>query len=479
MKKMKMCLVSAVQTSFWGSEKEEYRNHYLPEMKKLAEKMDFELCYLEEPISNGAESEKAREKILNMGADFLMIQISTFAAGEILLPLADTGLKIGLWGIPEVTQNGAIPNNSFCGVNMYGSIMKQYLGAGVRYKWFYGDIDDEMFIERLKVTAAALKAIKNLQGSKIALVGGIAPGFHDFYYDERLTAEKLGVRVNNLIEFADIKDKAMTYDSEEIKSAVEEMKTEYACLSSDMDQEHLENSARVYKAFEDLILEGGYEAVAISCWPKFRKELGIVVCSVIGRLLDHGYLAACEGDVDSTITMMLLKSLSGQQPMLMDMSKFDLQDQTVLMWHCGSAPNRYADKKGTVLQGHYKPGSHITCMDEVKVVGVNDMYYGERPVTVARLTNNYKNMMLFSGKFVEKEDRSFDGSRGWIGEITADGESLEVKKLVNSMLTQGFQHHYPIVEGNVEAAMREVMAWLHIAPMEYLDYKEYLQNPTM
>lgn len=477
MKKLKVCLVSAVQTSFWGSERQEYEKRYLPAMKKLAEELDFELCYLETPISDGKEAEKARESIVDMKPDFLLIQVSTFAAGEILVPLTETGCKIGLWGVPEVEKNGAIPNNSFCGVNMYGSIIKQYL-KNVRYKWFYGDMDDPMFVERFKITIAALKAIKNLEGAKVALVGGIAPGFHDFYYDERKTALKLKVRVNNLIEFSDIKDKALSYDEDQIKNDVEEMKKEYVCLSKDMDQEHLENSARVYKAFEDLINEGGYDAVAISCWPKFRKELGIVVCSVIGRLLDHGYLAACEGDVDSVITMMILRSLSGQQPMLMDMSKFDESDQTVLMWHCGSAPNRYADSKGTVLEGHYKPGSHVTCMDDIKVVGVNNMYYGERPVTVARLTNDYKNMMLFSGNFVEKSDRSYDGSRGWIGNITLDGQPLEVKKLVNTVLSQGYQHHYPIVEGNVEKQLREVMAWLNIEPLEYLEYKDYLQNPT-
>lgn len=477
MKTLKVCLVSAVQTSFWGSERKEYEKYYLPVMKKLSEELSFELCYLEKPISNGKESEEAREKIINMKPDFLMIQISTFAAGEILIPLADTGCKIGLWGIPEVEESGAIPNNSFCGVNMYGSIMKQYL-KNVRYKWFFGDIGDPMFIDRFKVTVGALKAIKSLEGAKVALVGGIAPGFHDFYYDERQTASKLRVRINSRIEFSDIKEKALSYDDEQIKYDVEQMKKEYKCLSNDMDQEHLENSARVYRAFEDLIKNEGYDAVAISCWPRFRKELGIVVCSVIGRLLDHGYLAACEGDVDSVITMMILKSLSGQQPMLMDMSKFDNTDQTVLMWHCGSAPNRYADEYGTVLEGHYKPGSHITCMDSIKVVGVNNMYYGTRPVTVARLTNDYKNMLLFSGEFVAKSDRSYDGSRGWIGNITVDGQLLEVKKLVNTVLSQGYQHHYPIVAGNVEKQLREVMAWLNIEPLEYLEYKEYLQNPS-
>ncbi|MGI6201253.1 MAG: hypothetical protein ACOYJA_10815 [Christensenellales bacterium] len=476
--KLKICLVSAVQTSFWGSGEGLYAKRDLPRMRQLARQWDFELCAIEEPIPDGKAAAAAQARIAQMGADFLLIQVSTFAAGEILLPLADTGLPIGLWGVPEVSENGAIPNNSFCGVNMYASILRQYLAPQARYKWFYGVGDEPMFLQRLRVTVSALKALKRLKGAKVALMGGIAPGFHDFYFDERKTAQKLGVRVDTLLEFSDIKDRALAYTPEQIAPVLADMRAEYGSIAPEMDPPHLENAARVYHAFEQVVEEGGFEAIAISCWPRFRKELGIVVCAVIGRLLAHGIIAACEGDVDSAISMMLLRSLSGQQPMLMDMSKFDPEDQTVLMWHCGSAPAQYADGKGVRLEGHYKPGSRITCMDEVKVVGVNSMVYAPRKVTVARLTDDYRHMMLLSGEFIDKADRSYDGSRGWLGHLTADGRPVAVEDLVNTVMNQGFQHHYPIVAGDVEAEMREVMAWLGVDPLPLIPYRSYLQAPT-
>ena len=479
MSKLKICLVSAVQTSFWGSGSREYENRYLPGMSMLAKELEFELCSIAQPVSNGKEAQNAREQILALKPDFLLIQVSTFAAGEILVPLADTGIRLGLWGVPEVADEGAIPNNSYCGVNMYAGILQQYLGAQARFKWFYGDLDAPMFRERLRITVRALQTVKKLSGAKVALVGGIAPGFHDFYFDERLTARRLGVRVDSLVEFADIKERALAYKEVEIAAEVERMKGEYTALSADMDASHLANSARVYRAFADLIAENNYDAIAVSCWPKFRRELGIVVCSVIGRLLDHGMIAACEGDVDSAITMLMLRELTGRQPMLMDMSKIDETDGTLLMWHCGSAPGWYSDQAGTTLEGHYKPGSHVTCEDDVRVVGVNQMYYGARPVTAARLTNDYKNMLVFSGEFVEKADHSYHGSRGWMGKLQSDGEPLLVQTLVNTVLSQGFQHHYPIVAGSVEAELREIMAWLGIAPVEWFAYRDYLQTSTL
>lgn len=474
MEKLKICLVSVVQTSFWGSSAEEYKKKYIPEMKKLSEQLEFELLYIENPIGDIAGANNAKEQIDSMGADFLLIQLSTFAAGELLLPLAETGLRIGLWGVPEITGERAIPNNSLCGVNMYGSILKQYLRRE-NYKWFFGTVDDDLFLRRFKVTVSALTAIKRLKGAKVALIGGIAPGFYDFCYDERLALEKLGVKVNSLIEFGDIYARVLSYPESEIKEEAARMQAEYTCVGDNLEEEHLETSTRVYRAFKEVLAEGGFDAAAISCWPKYRKNLGIVICSVIGRLLENGITAACEGDVDSAITMLLLKSLTGKQPMLMDLSKFDETDQTILMWHCGSAPKSYADKDGVSLAMHYKPGSRVPGEDSKPAAAVNSMSFAAGPVTVARLTNDYKNMLLFSGEIMEKADKSYDGSRGWIGGLHVEGEAIGIRELINSVLSNGFQHHYAIVGGHVENEMREIMAWLGIKPFAFLKYQDYLQ----
>ena len=45
----------------------------------------------------------------------------------------------------------------------------------------------------------------------LSLIHIFAPGFHDFYFDERKTAQKLGVRVDTLLEFSDIKDLSLIH----------------------------------------------------------------------------------------------------------------------------------------------------------------------------------------------------------------------------------------------------------------------------
>lgn len=100
--------------------------------------------------------------------------------------------------------------------------------------------------------------------------------------------------------------------------------------------ETLETNARFSLAYDDFIKEYGYDAIAVSCWPKFQDEFQYSVCAVVGGLNDKGIPTACEGDLTSAISMLLLKYLSDDVGMLMDMGAFDQADDTVLM--CTAAP---------------------------------------------------------------------------------------------------------------------------------------------
>jgi L-fucose isomerase-like protein len=475
MKKLKIVLVSAIWPSFWGSARNQFNDHYAPGMYRISTEMGFELDVLKKPLFTYQDAQEAKKEILALNADFLLIQLTTFAGGEVVEVLADTGLPIGLWGIPEIADSGPIPLNSFCGINMYASILGQYVGKNTKLKWFYGDLTDGMFLKRLRLTVRALTAIKNIRGSRIGLVGGIAPGYYNLYYDERKTKDRLGIKVERQHEFDDVKTKALSYSETVIRPIIEDMRKESRCVSVDAEAS-LDHTARVYKAIEDIIRENDFQAVAIGCWPKYRKELGIVICSIIGRLLQKGYVAGCEGDIDSTISMLFLKSINGENPAMMDLSKFNLDKEEILMWHCGSAPNTLADGQGACLSAHYKPGSNIVGADDIRVGTAADMYFKPQPATVCRLTWDYRQMLLFSGEFVDNTDRSYDGSRGWIGKLKMEGKPLMVKDLINTIMTQRVQHHYAIIPGNIENEMRDILAWLDIKPLKVIPYNDYMET---
>lgn len=472
--RVKLGLASCVQPSFWGSSRDLFRGHYLPAVQRLAGGLAVDCVAWPKDIVSEEDARQAVAFLNDEGADFVLLQCTTFPGGNVILPFGQLQGRLGLWAIAEPVRGGPIPLNSFCGVNMLASIWGQYMGEGKPLKWFYGDVDDPLFARRLRVTLGALGGIKRLDGARIGLVGGIAPGFTDFAFDERTTKKKLNVTVDRLPEFGEIKERALAYDSAQTARWVEEFAAEAVCVAAHA-QKDMENTVRVYHALEDTIRENGYDAIAVGCWPKYRRDLGIVVCSIIGRLLDKGYIAACEGDVDSAASMLMLGGIANAVPMLMDLSDVDFADDTALLWHCGSAPGCYAGKGGNKINTHYKPGRHTPAADDVPVGTVNEMEFAPGPVTVARFTWAYERMLILDGNVVEKADTGFDGSRGWMGQLRMAGERVDAKTLVNTLMNAKFQHHYPLVKGSWNDELMEAAAWLGARPIRPDAYQPYLQ----
>ncbi|MDR0720437.1 MAG: hypothetical protein LBF78_12440, partial [Treponema sp.] len=136
MEKLRVCAASTIQTSFWGSGQAEFLKVHITRLKELEDSLGFRLFWIDRPISDQAEAAKAAAEARDRGADFLLVQSTTFASGGTIIPFAQSGIPLGIWGIPEITDTGAIPYNSFCGLNMYASIIRQYLGKNIPYKWF-------------------------------------------------------------------------------------------------------------------------------------------------------------------------------------------------------------------------------------------------------------------------------------------------------------------------------------------------------
>lgn len=474
MKKLKVGLTGLMQLNFRGDKLGQYRRS-VNELKQLSGELDFDFYALENGIVTVDDAKAAVKEIQEQSMDFLLIQNSSFASGYLVQYLARTNTYIGLWGVPEPTEEGPLPLNSFCGVNLNASIIGEYLKEyDIPFKWFYGNVYDELFLERFRITIKVLTSIVNLRNSKIGLIGGIAPGFDNFYHDERLLEKRFGTRVNRLHEFGEIKNRALSYRPEELRETVGSIRKDAADIAPKAE-EALEMHARVFKAFRDFSEENGYDALAVSCWPKFRAELGMVPCAAFGRLNDEGIVTACEGDVYSALSMLALKYMAKYPPILMDLSGFDEKDDTVFLWHCGVGSSYYAKNEEIFLEPHFNPGPYSQDNGWQIMGPVSSMVFAPMEATVMRFTREGAGMLVMSGAFRDDGKKSHDGSRGWFGDLKLNGEDAGARDVVNTIIVNRFQHHYPLVKGNFTEELMEFAAWLGINPLEKVNYKNYLQ----
>lgn len=480
MLKLKVGLVGTSQKSFPGDREKQFARS-VSEMEKLAQELDFELYVVKDTVVTQDDAKRAIKEIEDNSVDFLLVQNTTFSGGFLAPVLARVkNAYLGLWAIPEETDKGPVPFNSFCSVNMYSSIIGHYLKEyNIPFKWFYGNSDNELFDRRFRVTISALTAIKNIRNSKVALIGGIAPGFDDLYFDER-KIEKVfgGLEINRLHEFSEIRDMALSYKQTDIEPLLNEYVDE-ACGIHKKSEALLETSMRFYKAYRDFVRENSYNALAVSCWPKFQQEFNLSICSVVAKLNDDMIPVACEGDLPSAISMLILMYLSGKSPALMDMSAFDEEDETVLMWHCGPAPKNLSGEKGFTLGVNYHALPHEKGKAPNCCGVVRDMTFKPQHVTIGRIAGEGEKLFIAEGDFIDREKNSYCGSRGWLGNLELNGEHIAVRDFVNTVLVRKFQHHYPLVPGRLTDELKEMGAWLGMELLEKAPYTNYLQGKNV
>jgi L-fucose isomerase-like protein len=481
MNKLKITLVGSSQLSFPG-DKEGAFNHSGNEMKKLAKKLDFELFIYPKQVITAEDGYEARRVLEEEKSDFVLLQCTSFSSGFLAPIFARTkNARLGLWAIPEGASDGAVPFNSLCSINMYSAIIGHYLdGYKVPLKWFYGNVSDPLFYDRFCITVRVLKAIKAMNNSSIALVGGIAPGFDDLYDDERNLIKLFdGMGINRLHEYDELKKIAEKMDEAKVKERMAEEIKLGKGFRHPKANSMLKINARFSLAYDQFVSENNYDAVAISCWPKFQNDYMYSVCAVVGELNDKGTIAACEGDLTSAVSMLFLKYLSDDVTTLMDLSAFDQKDDTVLMWHCGPASRRFCEKKGFEYGLNYSGAAHEPNEKEVFGTGVvRDMVFDPDEITIARLTGESDTMFLATGRIIDTEKPSFYGSRGWVGELAINREHVSALDFLNTVLVQRFQHHFPIVRGDFSKDVLEAIAWMGLKKVEITPYQDYLENPT-
>tara|TARA_B100000686_G_scaffold355309_1_gene472417 strand:+ start:3195 stop:4640 length:1446 start_codon:yes stop_codon:yes gene_type:complete len=437
-------------------------------LSELGDEFGFTLVSSDNPIVSAKQAEAEVEKMISQGVDFLILHHATFLMGDIVRSVAKYNIPLGLWTHPEPTTEGAILLNGFVSIDMSASIIKRYLkDDAIKYKWFYGSTKHSWLRDRLRITVSALRGKKSLKNGTVALVGGIAPTFYNFTFDERRISDSIGLKINHH-ELKEILDRVKNIDPSRIKEitmAIAE-KTNHRISVSQTD---LNMTASIYAALKDFSEHHGYTALAVSDWPVFQQELNIHPGFAFSWLEDQEKIpVASEGDVMGAATMILMNSISQKETYLLDMAAIDTEQKAMLMWHCGGSPLTLADGSGVQCINHSTLGRKIP---NGRVTGaVADLVFREGPVTVSRLSDDGKVLFSFDAKVQKNLSKGYEGCRGWISNFTVRGNILSLGDLVNTVFDEGLEHHFGLVEDQWSDAIEEWSYWVgsrSIAPSAY------------
>ncbi len=472
---VKIGLVGAVHPNMPGDDVGLFRE-IMERMDALAAELGFHLVCHSEPLCSEEDAEQARSVMDEAAVDLTLLFMPSLPFGRVMLPLARVNSRIGLWSVMEPAKSGVLQLNSFCGMNMLGSIIGNYLRRyDIRFKWFYGMPADEMFRERLVVTLQALRAIKTLQRARIGQIGGLANGFENLYIDERDLEKRFGTRVQTRHSVEEIVGRAKQIADSRVAAETASMLNDGPLNKATVATAHLDKAVRVFLALRDFAHEQRYDALAVSCWTRFQEVYGVAICSAMSRLNNEGIVAPCEGDILAAVNMLMFNAMgAGGKASLHDLVSMDVQDSSINLWHCGVAPGCWANRRGVVWDTHFNIGRYDG--NEWKGEGVvADMQFKPGRVTLCTMDSSLESLFILSGDMMDNK-AGFAGSSGWVNNLQLNGEPTDLRDLLNTIAVMKVNHHYPAAYGDFTNQLNEFAAWTGMGVIDKVPYKPYLQS---
>jgi len=285
-----------------------------------------------------AEMTAQGEHLRAQHAEVLVLQVATWT-------YSNTAISAALASdVPVIVWSNATPGRF--GI-VGASIVRGSLDAmGIRNAMLHGVAEDPAFIRRLDLLCRSYAAAMRLRGQTLGMGGFRCMGMYTALFDPLHWRKKFGIDVDNW-EQAVVVQRAREMDDAEAKRFLAWMKQEFGRVVP--KDEVMLAQIRLYLALRELVQEKGYDFIAVKCLPDM-PSFYTTFCVAHAMLNDRSDLygpkesivCGCEADANGTLTMQMLKLLTGGPALFTDVLGFDAEAGSMTLCNCGSQPTDFA-----------------------------------------------------------------------------------------------------------------------------------------
>lgn len=254
---------------------------------------------------------------------------------------------------------------------------------GIKHYRVAGDFRDPEVLGKLLRYAKCGYVVSALNGQKYGLIGGRSLGMYSAVVSMQDWQKIFGVDVDHLDQSEILRigetipqaqvDKAMAWLEENVKAIHYDGKQ--------LTPEKLALQIRHYEAVKQIIKEHNYDFVGVKC----HYEMSRHYCTqcISAAFCNDPYdwdgpkepvVYACEADCDAALTMQILKLLTHDPVIFMDVRHYDAENDVMVFCNCGSQSTYYAaasdDYRENLKNVSLYPalniyaggGCHVNCM---------------------------------------------------------------------------------------------------------------------
>jgi L-fucose isomerase len=283
---------------------------------------------------------------------------------------------------------------------------------GIEHYRASGDFTDPDALEKIVTFARCAKVVSRINGQKYGLIGGRSLGMYSATVSMQEWQRKFGIDVDHMdqseiVRLAEEVDEAqVTKAYDWLTKHMKEIKFNGTSFTPDKLKEQI----RHYEALKRIVSDNGYDFIGVKC----HYEMSRHYCTecIAAAFMNDPYdwdgrkepcVYACEADSAAALTMQILKLLTDEPVIFMDVRHYDSDEDVMVFCNCGSQSTYYATGTDNYVE-NLKKTILYPCLDIYAGGGchVNLMTKADH-ATIARLNRNedrYR-MTIIPSDFVE------------------------------------------------------------------------------
>ena len=278
---------------------------------------------------------------------------------------------------------------------------------------------------RIQQLFKAAQARKQLQGSRLGIIGQPSDWLISSTFDKDIIRQQLGI---NLIDIP----------IEELEETIQSVNGQSSKETSPVAsiQRALPDAERIYTALKILVERYRLQGFTLRCFD-LLTSIRNTGCLALARLNAEGVVAGCEGDIPAMLSMTIVRSLLGISGFQANPAHINPETGEILFAHC-TIPLNMVERYE--LDTHFESGIGV---------GIRG-YMKEGPVTIFKVSGDLSHSFIAEGELVHNQAKP-DLCR------TQQVIRLSEKDQVHYFLTHPIGNHHIILPGHQKALLEELL----------------------
>ena len=284
----------------------------------------------------------------------------------------------------------------------------------------------------------AYNALQRLQGQRVGVIGKPSSWLIASNIDYKFIEDKWNVKLVDL-PLDDVISRYEKIEDVEVEKLADKF-IDNSIKMIEPNRDDVLKAMRLYKAIKQIIEDNRLNAFTLNCFDliPITKTTG---CLALAILNEEGFPAGCEGDIQTILTMLVVKAVTNEPSFMANPSKIiDNDNHKMIFAHCTIAP---CITEKYIIRSHYESLSGVAIEGIVSPQDVTILKYGGR---------NMERYFISDAKLLECTSNP---------NMCRTQMLLRLAEPLNYFLEQSIGNHHVIVKGSHKSEIEALLKILN------------------